>query len=657
VVNYIFSNNNDGITFTDETKAWGMDRPSNSNGAAYADLDNDGDLDVVVNNVNQPAFVYQNESDKNPDNHYLQIKLQGDRLNSQGIGAKVAISSDGKKQYLEQMSAQGYLSAVSPLLHFGLGKETQVDSLIVTWLSGKQQVLVNVKANQAIRLSEAEAKTVVQSTNQVVPLFKEIFSPISFKSPAVSVNDFKRQPLLISQPSFSGPCMVKGDVNHDGLEDVYVGGESGQAATLFIQQRGGKFVREVEPAFESDKLFVDASAVFFDANRDGHQDLYVASGGYHNLGQDDALLQDRLYLNNGKGKFTRSINALPSMRGSKGCVVVGDVNKDGNPDLFVGGRIIPGRYPETPSSYLLVNDGKGNFADQTGSIGPELQKVGMVTDAVWTDINQDQKDDLILVGEWMPVSVFVNVNGKLQNQTDNFFAKRYSGWWNKIVIKDFNNDQRPDLLIGNMGTNTQFTASEVEPAEMYFKDFDSNGSVDPFFCFYIQGKSFPYVTRDELLEQIGSMRKRFTSYSSYADITIKDIFKADELSSAGHLQANHMQTTLFVSATSGKFSISPLPVQAQYSPVHTITVLDFDQDGHDDLLLCGNNDHTKIRLGKSDANYGVLLKGNGKGDFEYIDQALSGFAVRGDVRSVIEVNKTLLFGISQHPVVAYRLKK
>ena len=256
----------------------------------------------------------------------------------------------------------------------------------------------------------------------------------------------------------------------------------------------------------------------------------------------------------------------------------------------------------------------------------------------------------------MPVSVFVNVNGKLKNETDKYFSKRYSGWWNTIEVGDFNNDQRPDLIIGNMGVNTQFSVSDREPAEMYFKDIDNNGSVDPFFCFYIQGKSYPYVTRDEMLEQIGSLRKRFTTYMSYADITLKDIFKEEELSSSGHLQANHMETTLFINGSDGKFSVSPLPVQAQYSPIHTITVFDYDKDGHDDVLLCGNNSHTKIRLGKFDANYGVLLKGNGKGDFQYINQSLSGFNLRGDVRSALMVNKILIFGIGEQSITAYGLR-
>ena len=655
VVNYIFSNQ-DGSTFKNQTQAWGMHRPSNSNGAAYADLDNDGDLDIVVNNINQPAFVYQNESDKNPDNRYLQIRLIGGQKNTQGVGAKIEVSGNGKKQYLEQMPTRGYLSTVSPVLHIGLNKDSTVDSVTVKWLSGKQQILVNVQANQLLTLTEDSAYVVKKaSTPKQNTLFKEMASPVKHQVPVSSVNDFKRQPLLLNQLSYAGPCLVKGDVNGDGLEDVYVGGGSGQAAALFIQQKDHRFVRKPSAAFDADRLSEDADAVFFDANKDGHSDLYVASGGYHNYDKNDPLLQDRLYINDGRGNFTRSKNALPEMYVSKGCVAVNDINGDGHLDLFVGGRVIPGRYPESPTSYLLVNDGRGNFTDQITSIAPALQKLGMITDAVWVDINLDSLKDLIVVGEWMPVSVFVMTNNKLQNETKNYFDKEYSGWWNKIEVGDFNKDQKPDLIVGNLGTNTQCKASDSEPAEIYFKDFDNNGSVDPFLSFYIQGKSFPYVTRDELLEQIGGFRSRFNNYKSYADITLKDVFKPDELASAGHFQVNHLETTLFMSGGDKKFKRMPLPLQAQYSPVYAISILDYNKDGNEDVLLCGNTNKTKLRLGKADANFGVLLKGNGAGKFQYIDQTLSGFNLKGDVRTVIDLQGTLVFGIVQKPIAAYKI--
>ena len=657
VANYIFSNDGD-LTFTNQTKKWGMDRSSNSNGAAYADLDNDGDLDMVISNINQPAFIYQNEASKKHDNHYLQLTFHGDGMNTQGIGAKIMIRVGGKKQHFEQMNSRGYLSSVSPILHVGLGKDNKVDTIRVQWVNGKSQILTNVKSNQTLTLLESNATNSdkMQSTIDA-SIFTSVQSPIKFQSAASDVNDFKRQPLLINQLSYSGPCMATGDVNKDGLEDVYVGGGNGKAGELFLQQKNKSFARQSVLAFEADKLYQDADAVFLDVNSDGQLDLYVASGGNHQYDKEDALLQDRLYLNDGKENFTRINDALPDMNTSKSCVAMNDVNHDGFPDLFVGSRVIPGRYPETPPSYLLINDGKGKFTNQISSLAPQLETLGMVTDATWIDLNQDQKNDLVLVGEWVPVSAFINTNGKLNNETEKYFDKNYSGWWNTISSGDFNKDGKVDLIVGNQGLNTQVRASDKEPAEMYFKDFDNNGSVDPFLCFYIQGKSYPYVTRDEMLEQIGSLRKRFTDFKSYANITLQDIFKQDDLSSAGHLKANTMETMYFQSGNDGKFHVTPLPLEAQFSSVHTISIFDYDHDGNEDLLLCGNNSKIKLRLGKADANYGILLKGNDKGNFKYINQSISGFDLRGDVRSVVKINKVLVFGINQQPSVAYKLRK
>lgn len=656
VINYLFRNNGD-ITFSNMTSQWGMNMPSNSNGAAYADLDNDGDLDLVVNNINQPAFVFENQSNLQSNNHYLQIKLVGAGKNSQGIGAKVTIYNKGGKQYLEQMPERGYQSSVSPVLHFGLGRETKIDSLRIVWMYGRQQLLYNIPCNHLLTLYEENASSIFPFHEPVHPLFEEIRSPVVYHHPVNSINDFKRQPLLINPFSFNGPCLAKGDVNGDGLEDIYTGGGAGQSGSIYLQLKGGQFVQKKQSCFEADKLSEDADAVFFDANGDGFLDLYVASGGYHHYAPDDPLLQDRLYMNDGKGNFIKSTAALPPMHVSKGCVRVADVNDDGHPDLFIGGRVIPGRYPETPQSYLLINDGKGHFTDQTLSVAPSLQRIGMVTDASWIDLNGDKKEDLVVVGEWMPVTVYIHQNRKLENKTGNYFNKSYSGWWNKILTGDFNHDGKPDLIIGNFGLNAQCKANDKEPAEMYYKDFDNNGSVDPILCFYIKDTSYPYVTRDELLDEISSMRSRFTDYKSYADATIKDVFTEEELKDAGHLQANYLKTAYFESGTNGRFREKALPLQAQFSPIYTITSFDYDKDGNEDLLLCGNIDHARLRFGKYDANEGVLLRGDGKGNFTYINQQESGFHLRGDVRSVININHILLFGINQGDIKAYTTKR
>jgi hypothetical protein len=644
VTNYIFRNNGD-LTFSKSNTAWGFTQMSNSNGAAYADLDNDGDLDIIVNNVNAPAFIYQNEAAQRTRYHYLKIKLEGTGKNTAGLGAKIIIRVKGKKQALEQMPSRGFQSSVSPVLHIGLGNETIIDSLQVIWLSGKQQFLQNVKADQLLVVNEKEA------TGKYIPEHNEksIFTPIeklSFAHQQDYINDFKRQPLMVNPMSFNGPGMAKADVNGDGLEDIYIGGGAGQAGELFLQDKSGKFIRKQQPAFAADKLCDDTDAIFTDVNGDGHADLYVCSGGYHHLEPDAATLQDRLYMNDGKGNFTKAVEALPVMRTSKSCVRVSDVNNDGATDLFVGSRAIPGRY-------LLINDGKGKFTNAIASWSTSLQTIGMVTDAVFTDLNGDTKNDLIVVGEWVPVTVFINENGKLADRTRDYFSKSYSGWWNKIVTGDFNRDGKTDLVIGNTGLNTQCKASDAEPAEMYYKDFDNNGSVDPILCSYIQGASYPYITRDELLEQIGSKRKRFPDYKSYADATLTDVFTSEELAGVKKLSANCLRTTCFLSDVQGKFHEKTLPVEVQMSPVYVIIPLDYNADGKEDLILGGNINHARLKFGKYDANYGMLLQGDGTGNFNYISQQRSGFKLTGDVRSAVTVGNTVIFGLKQQPIQVY----
>jgi len=653
VKSYFFKNNGDA-TFTNTSALWGITLPSNSNGAAYADLDNDGDLDMVESNINQPAFIYENQAANRNNNHQLSVSLKGGNANTQGIGAKVIIYAANKKQYLEQMPTRGFQSSVSPVLHFGLGLNQQVDSLRITWQRGKTQLIKNIKADRHISLNESDAVAVYEKPKQVKPLFTAIPSPIAYRETAKATNDFKRQPLMVNPVSFSGSCLVNGDVNGDGLEDIYVGGSDGRSGTLYIQQKNGTFILKSNPAFEADKASTDAAAVFFDANEDGKPDLYVGSGGYENFLPDDPTLQDRLYLNDGKGNFTKAKSALPPMFSSKSCVKVADINGDGFPDLFVGGRVVPGRYPEAPQSYILMNDGKGNFIDETLKRNAAIKNMGMVTDAAWVDMNGDKKPDLVVVGEWMPITVFENGNGKMIEATAKYFDKKYMGWWNCLQVSDINHDGHPDLIAGNLGLNTQCRASDREPAEMYYKDFDDNGSVDPILCFYIQHKSYPYVTRDELLDQISMMRTRFPDYKSYAEATIGQIFTPEEMKGVKQLSANCLSSVCMISDARGRLHDVTLPEQAQYAPVYSITSFDYDHDGNDDLLLCGNIHYARLRMGKYDANYGLLLKGDGTGNYKYVPQQQSGFNLWGDVRDVVKINDILLFSLDKNRLKAYK---
>lgn len=652
--NYVFKNNHD-LTFSKKQSEWGLDQQSISSSAVYADLDNDGDLDLVVNNINQPAFIYQNTARENGKASYLGIKLKGNGKNTQAVGAKAYVYTSGQKQYQEVNPNRGYLSCVSTTLNFGLGDATQADSVRIIWPDQHTELLTNVKANQILKINyDNKAKTYDEPVKAVKKLFTAASPLINFKPDEVTRNDFKRQLLMLFMQSRTQPVMAKADVDKDGLEDIFISGSANDAGQIYLQQKSGSFRAFALIGGKNADVGTTAAAAFFDANGDGRPDLYIAKGGYADYEPNTAVLQDDLYMNEGNGRFVLTTSALPALNAnSKSCVRPCDFDGDGDIDLFIGGRVIPGRYPEASQSYVLINDGKGKFTAAT----VPFNHAGMVTDAQWADLNADGRKDLILCGELMPVMVYINYKDGFKDETSKYFSTAKSGFWFSLNVADVNGDGKPDLIVGNIGQNTQLHATEKEPAEMYYADFDNNGSIDPFLTFYVGGKSYPFVSRDELNEQIYAMRRRFTSYKAYADASITELFTPDELATAKKLSANTTATTLFLNQN-GKFVETTLPLQAQFAPVAQILTSDFDHDGKPDLLLLGNHSDNRLKLGSMDAGYGCLLKGDGKGGFTYISQPVSGLSVTGDVKSALELTvgnvPYLVIGAADGPLKFYK---
>ncbi|HEX7013933.1 MAG TPA: VCBS repeat-containing protein [Cyclobacteriaceae bacterium] len=659
--NYIFKNNGD-LTFSDKSAAWGFTDKNFSSGSAYADFDNDGDIDLVVNNQNEFASVYRNETrQRYPDRNFLAILLKSAGGNTEAIGSKVMVYTHGQVQYFEKMHTRGFQSCVTERIHVGLGANTSADSLVVLWPNGARTVQHAVPAGQLLVLEQPEVSggSGAMSEHTTDPLFSRVDTKIPYTHAEYGFNDFKRQPLLLTMLTNCGPVMTTGDVNGDGLDDVYVGGAQDNPGKLYFQTETGAFIESKQFAQAYDgRRFTDGDARFIDVDNDDDLDLYLVSGGYNNYKEDDPALQDRLFLNDGNGNFTYKPDGLPGAT-SKSCVAFADFDKDGDQDLFVGGRVIPGSYPVTPESFLLINDGDCSFTRATASVAPRLEKIGMVTDAEWVDINGDGWLDLVVAGEFMAIEVFINRNGKLlEHATNRYFDQPLKGFWSRIVSGDFDGDGDQDLIVGNLGLNTQLRASEKEPVELVYKDFDKNGSVDPILTYYIQGTSYPFASRDELLDQIRSLRSKFTDYASYANARLEDIFSKGDLKNAQRLQINRLETT-YLENRDGKLVIRELPPEIQFSPVHAFAIADVDGDGSQDLVVGGNQSAIRIRMGVIDANFGQVFKNDGKGNFSYVGQAASGLATTGDVKSMAMITvggkPYLLIGINNVGIETYKL--
>ncbi len=659
--NYIFKNNGN-LTFTDKSVDWGFDEPGFSNGAAYADLDNDGDLDLVVNNHNEQASVFRNYSREKHGSHYLALKLKGTGANTSSIGAGVYVYTGGEVQFQELYPVRGYQSTVTNRLYFGLGNTEVVDSVIIEWPIVGMTLIKNVKADQLLELSETSKEEIIREKEGFLitkPVFTKTPDILKYEHTGHDYNDFKRQPLLLTMISACGPAMAAGDVSGDGLEDVYVCGTAGGFGRLFIQQPEGNFLISGQFIFPEDNTKTDADVLFVDIDNDDDLDVYIVSGGYHNYDVNDANLQDRLFINNGRGRFSKAENSLPEMLSSKSCVKAMDFDHDGDVDLFVGGHVIPGQYPVPAPSYLLINDGTGNFTDQASVLMPEF-KGGMVTEATWIDANNDGWEDLMIIGEFMPLTLFINQEGRgFKDASASYFQSPINGLWSAIEVADFDNDGDTDMIVGNFGTNSQLRASPEQPITLYYDDFDENGSVDPIMEYYVQGTPYPYVSRDELLNQVYSFRKKFTSYESYSSAKIDDILSREEITNAGKLHLNELRSIYFENTGTG-FAAHPLPATAQFSPVFAIEVLDYNKDGNKDFVLAGNQTAISIRMGHIDANHGQLYQGDGKGHFEYIPQAKSGLMIKGDARSLkwlnIKGDGYLLVGINNVGVDVYKVK-
>ena len=651
VGNFLFKNNGD-LTFTKKSEEWGISRLFKSNGAAYADLDNDGDLDLLINAMNEKAVLYRNTASENKNANFLKVDLRKSNAKRILEGTKVIVYDSGNIQYQEYSSIRGFQSSMSVPLTFGLSNQNAVDSIRVVWPDNKTEVLKNVSAKETVTPRYEDAKTIYAYPTVVKPLFEET-DVLEWKHDAVDTNDFKRQLLLPKMYSYAGPKIAKGDVNQDGLEDIYICGARHQAGALFLQGKDGSFKAKRNLAFEKDKDFQDEDADFFDADGDGDLDLYVVSGGYL-FTEKDPLLQDRLYLNDGRSNFIRSGSGLPPETRAGSCVASLDVDGDHDLDLFIGTRLTPGSYPIATPSTVLINDGKGNFTDKTAQHLPS-PNLGMVCDAVATDVNKDGAQDLIVAGEWTPIKIFINTNKQLVDASDKWVSTPSNGWWNCIVAEDFDKDGDVDFMAGNYGLNNQFRVSSAHPATLVYKDFNMDGQVDPFFCYYIGQQSFPYASRDEALGQVAFLKPRFTDYTQYSNATLETIFKKEELQNATTLDAGVLNTMYFENK-GNSFGIKKLPTEVQFSPVYAIASVDVDEDGDNDVVMGGNESKVRVRLGKSDANRGLVLINDGAGNFTYMPQPRSGLNVVGDVRSIIPIDDQIIFGINDAEIKAFKFR-
>ncbi len=660
IANYAFQNMGN-LGFTDKTEDWGLGKKGFSNGVAYGDLDNDGDLELVVNNVNSTASIYKNSSPQ--EHHYLRIKLQGPKSNPFGIGSKVAISHDGKNQYIELTLTRGFQSSVEPFVHFGLGGSNVVEKVKIIWPDGKTDYFENIPSNQMLKIDyhDSPHKEATETMKTNLTFSKSQNTEIPFLHIEDDFNDFAKEPLLPHKNSNLGPCSAVGDVNSDGLIDIFIGNAEDAVARLLIQTTSGEFEIRSGP-WEKDSIHEDTGCVLVDLDNDNDLDLYVVSGG-NDSSKESSFYQDRIYYNE-NGHFTK-VRRLPTIVSSGKVVVPMDFDQDGDMDLFVGGRVVPSNYPFAPESIILENLGGAN--DQMSfkkldeqKIG-ELKNIGLITAAQWHDLNGDGNKQLVVTGEWMGILIFNYENGHFSNVSKKYGLANMTGWWSALEISDIDNDGDQDLIVGNLGQNYKYKASEKSPFFIYANDFDKNGTSDIVLSYEKHGKNLPLRGRECSSEQIPGISRKFRTFESFADASLEEIYGESMLKQALHLQANTFEH-VWLENINGKFISHPLPRWAQISSIEAILPFDYNGDEFPDFIVAGNLYSSEVETTRNDASIGLVLEGIGKKGFRAVPASESGLMVKGEVRGIHEIKtnnneRLIIFAINNEKVDVFRLRE
>jgi len=643
VKNYFYKNNQDK-TFKNVTSTWVSHGNSYSNGGTSVDLDNDGDLDLVINNINDNAFVLENSLDQNSQNSYLKIKFKGNSTNIFGIGTTVKAYYQNKVIVEENYTTKGYLSSVEPKIHLGLGDAKVIDSLEIIWSTNAYETLRDIKPNQEIVVyyENALKNYSYEVSEKQSSFFVNKDSIVDFKHKDLQSLEFNRDQIIPYASTNLGPHIAVSDINNDGLEDFFIGGGKSQSSQLFIQNKKGKFTSEQSDTFKNDAIHEDVYAVLFDANGDSFNDLLVVSGG--NEFKKGTPLQPKLYINN-KGKFKRDTVQFKNTETNASKISAIDIDNDGDMDISILSNIVPRQFGKTPTQYIFENDGQGNFKDVTLKFGIDFKESGNVTDIVWIDLNEDNFLDAIVVGYWMPIKVFMNDGKKLTLQKNTQLQKT-NGWWNSIKANDFDKDGDIDFIVGNWGLNTRLKATSDEPITLYSNDFDDNGTIDPVITYFYQKQETPFASKDELVKQIPFLNKKFLSYKDFAEASFTELLPKDKINGAFKKQVFELGSSYFENQGGNTFKKHQLPFMAQISSVNDIAVDDFNNDGYTDVLLVGNNYNINTQLGKLDASHGLILLNNKKGFFyESLDQD---FDISGEARNIdkLSINNEMFYVIS-----------